>query len=329
VNLSFRDPIDEIANAYQASQILLTANRIGLFAAIGDEVKSADTVAADLDANPRGVRILCDALVDIGLLERSNGGYRNGEDAKRHLLAASPEPRSDLLRHGARRYERWGRLFDSVKTGEPVADELLDPRLLGDEREFARAMADVGRRSARVTCDALNLEGTKSLLDIGGGPGIYAIEFVRRWPELEVTIMDSSEALEVAQENIEVAKVADRVHLVPGDALTDDLGGPYDVVFISNVIHIYSATDNRQLIHRCAVALAEDGRLILKDFFLDEDRKRPPGAVVFAVNMLVSTEGGACYTVEEAESWLESTGLQLQKISDVAAKSRLLVAKKH
>lgn len=329
MNLSFRDPIDEIANAYQASQILLTANRIGLFAAIGDEVKSADTVAADLDANPRGVRILCDALVDIGLLERSNGGYRNGEDAKRHLLADSPEPRSDLLRHGARLYERWGRLFDSVKTGEPVADELLDPRLLGDEREFARAMADVGRRSARVTCDALNLEGTKSLLDIGGGPGIYAIEFVRRWPELEVTIMDSSEALEVAQENIEVAKVADRVHLVPGDALTDDLGGPYDVVFISNVIHIYSATDNRQLIHRCAVALAEDGRLILKDFFLDEDRKRPPGAVVFAVNMLVSTEGGACYTVEEAESWLESTGLQLQKISDVAAKSRLLVAKKH
>ena len=48
MNLSFRDPIDEIANAYQASQILLTANRIGLFAAIGDEVKSADTVAADL-----------------------------------------------------------------------------------------------------------------------------------------------------------------------------------------------------------------------------------------------------------------------------------------
>lgn len=286
-------------------------------------------MAADLDANPRGVRILCDALVDIGLLERSDGCYRNGEDAKRHLLADSPEPRSDLLRHGARLYERWGRLFDSVKTGEPVADEQLDPRLLGDEREFARAMADVGRRSARVTCDELNLEGTKSLLDIGGGPGIYAIEFVRRWPGLEVTIMDSSEALEVAQENIEVAKVADRVHLVPGDALTDDLGGPYDVVFISNVIHIYSATDNRQLIHRCAAALVEDGRLILKDFFLDEDRKRPPGAVVFAVNMLVSTEGGACYTVTEAESWLESTGLQLQKISDVAAKSRLLVAKKH
>ena len=329
MTLPFRDPIDDIANAYQASQILLTANRLGVFAAIGDGDKSAEELASDLDASPRGVRILCDALVDLELLERSDTGYRNGEDARRHLLPVSAEPRSDLLRHGAKLWERWGRLYDSVKTGQPVADDQIDPRLLGNEREFAQAMADVGRRSARVTCDELDLRETRTLVDIGGGPGIYAIEFVRHWPELEVTILDSPEALEVARENVDTASLADRIHLLPGDAFSDDLGGPYDAIFISNVIHIYSAEDNQLLIQRCSENLAPGGLLILKDFFLDEDRKSPPGGVVFAVNMLVSTEGGDCYTVTESESWLESAGLELQKIKDVAAKSRLLVAKKH
>lgn len=327
MTLPFRDPIDDIANAYQASQLLLTANRLGVFAALGSGERNVVELARDLNASPRGVRILCDALVDMTLLERTGAGYRNGEDAIRHLLPDSPEPRAALLRHGAKLYERWGRLYDAVKTGQPAPDDQMDPRLLGNESEFAHAMADVGRRSARVTCDELDLQDAKSLLDIGGGPGIYAIEFARRWPELEVTILDTPKALDVARQNVQAAGLADRIDFRPGDAFKDRLGGPYDAIFISNVIHIYSAADNQRLIRRCAEHLAPGGRLILKDFFLDEDRKSPPGGVIFAVNMLVSTESGDCYTVTEAESWLGPSGLHLQTVENVATKSRLLIAK--
>jgi hypothetical protein len=44
--------------------------------------------------------------------------------------------------------------------------------------------------------------------------------------------------------------------------------------------------------------------------------------------MLVSTEGGDCYTVAEARSWLDQAGLELEQVLDVASKSRLLVASK-
>ncbi len=261
------------------------------------------------------------------MLEKNPEGYRNGDEVRRHLLPGSPEPRSDLLLHGAKLYERWGHLFDSVKTGEPVSDASLDPRLVSGERGFARAMADVGRRSAALTCNQLDLSGTKTLLDIGGGPGIYAVEFAQRWPELEVTILDRQEALEIALNNAEKASLTDRIHLRPGDALADDLGGPYDAIFISNVIHIYSAAENQHLIHRCAETLAPGGQLILKDFFLDEDRKNPPGGAVFAVNMLVNTEGGDCYAAAEAQSWLEHAGLQFSEMKDIAEKSRLVMAR--
>lgn len=320
------DLLDNIAVGYQASQILLAANRLGVFAALVQGPRSAAQLAADLDANPRGMRILCDALVDLGLLDPSEQGYRPGPEARRHLLPDSPEPRIDLLNHGAKLYERWAGLYDAVKTGAPIADGRLDARLLGSGRDFARAMADIGRRSAVATRELLDLKGVRHLLDLGGGPGVYAIEFARAWPELEVTVLDTSEALEEARRNLAMTDLEGRVHLRSGDAFSDSLGGPYSAIFISNLLHIYSAEDNRRLLRRCATSLEPNGQIILKDFFLDDDRRRPAGGAIFAVNMLVSTEAGDCYTVDQARAWLEEVGLEPRSVLDVASKSRLLLA---
>jgi SAM-dependent methyltransferase len=328
VTLPARDPLDEIATGYQASQILFTANRLGLFRALGRARMTPEQLAAALHTSTRGVRILGDALVALGLLHRDPRGFRNSELTVEHLLPDSPGPRADLLLHGAKLYERWGRLYDAVKTGEPVPDERLDPRLLGGEREFARAMADTGRRSAAATADLLELGEARRLLDVGGGPGMYALEFARRWPELEIVVIDRPEALEVARHQISAVDLSGRIATLPGDIFETDLDGPYDVVFVSNVVHIYSAEDNRRLVRRCAQALAAGGRLVLKDFFLSDDRQSPPGGVLFAVNMLVSTAAGDCYTVAETRSWLDAAGLQLEQVLDVASKSRLLIAVK-
>ena len=328
MNRFSRDLIDDIAIGYQASQVLLTANRLRLFAALADHPKDHLELAVELESSPRGTRILCDALVDLGLLERPAEGYQLGHEARRHLLPDSPEPRSDLLAHGAKLYERWRGLYDAVKTGTPVADENLDARLLGSEREFAHAMANAGRRSAAATREQLDLRAAGHILDLGGGPGIYGIEFAKAWPDVEVTIFDTPEALGVARQNINAAGLAERIHLRPGDAFDDPLGGPYGAVFISNVIHIYSAEMNRLLIRRCAEALRVGGQLVMKDFFLDDDRQTPAGGAIFAVNMLVSTEGGDCFTVAETRSWLAAAGLELEEVRDVASKSRLLVARK-
>lgn len=323
-----RDRLDELATAYQGSQILLTASRLGLFSTLGQETRTADELATALEASPRGIRILCDALVSLGLLEAAGGGYCNAELTVRHLLPDSPEPRADMLRHSAKLYARWGYLLDAVKSGAPVPDERLDPSLVGDERQFARAMADSGRRSVAATLRELDLTGVETMLDVGGGPGIYAIGFAQESPDLEVTIMDSEESLAVAHENIAAAGLTERIHLQPGDAFRDHLGGPYDLVLVSNVIHIYSPERNRQLVQRCAESLQPGGRLVLKDFFLDDDRQRPVGGVLFAVNMLVSTEGGDCYTVTEARSWIESAGLEWVRFRDVASRSRLLISQR-
>ena len=324
----FTDPVDRMASGYRACQILLTANRLGLFEQLTGGPLSSEALASRLGADQRGVRILCDALVAEGLLERRAAGYGNSSLAKQYLLADSPSSRIHSLRHTAKLYDRWGHLFDAVKQGMPVPEEKLDPALLGDDKQFAEAMADIGRASAVETAKILDLEGVGRMLDVGGGPGIYAIEFARRNPELEVVIFDGEKTLEVASENIRGGRLEDRVTGRAGNALEDDLDGPYDLVFLSNVVHIYSPSDNRRLIANCASALAPGGRLVIKDFLLDDDRLAPPGGAMFAVNMLVSTEGGDSYTVTEVRKWLSEIGLRFESLLDVASKSRLLIARR-
>ena len=324
----FTDPVDRMASGYRACQILLTANRLGLFEQLAEGPLSTESLSSRLEADHRGTRILCDALVAEGLLERRHDGYRNGPLVEQYLLRSSPVSRVHSLHHTAKLYERWGRLHDAVVHGRPVPDEQLDPALVGNEEQFAKAMADVGRVSAAATSKVLDLDGVDRLLDIGGGPAIYAIEFARRNPDLEVVVFDSEATLTVAESNIRAAELEDRVTCRSGNALEDELGGTYDLIFISNVVHIYSATTNRRLLGRCATALEPGGRLVIKDFLLDDDRLGPPGGAVFAVNMLVSTEGGDCYTVSEVNDWLSEHGLRFESLVDVATKSRLLISRK-
>jgi predicted O-methyltransferase YrrM len=324
----FSDPVDELASGYKASQILLTANRLGLFAALGAGPLPAVDLAAKLGTDPRATRILCDALASLALLDKSDDVYSNSELTGEFLLPESPKSRSAMLLHAAKLYERWSKLYDVVRTGQPVPEEEIDTRLRGDGRDFARAMADVGRLAAESACEVLDLSAVRRLLDVGGGPGVYALAFARSHSQLQAVILDSQESLEVAQANIARQNLEDRVSTRVGDAFVDDLGGPYDFIFISNLIHIYAKEENRHLLTRCAEALEPGGRLAIKDFLLDPDRLSPAGGAVFAVNMLVSTEGGDSYTAEEVRQWLEAAGLQHESLSNVATHSRILVARK-
>lgn len=323
------DPVDEIVSGFRGAQIVLAANRLGLFTALADGALTAQELARVLEADRRGVRILADALVSLGLLAKSDGRYANAAPAEEYLLPGSPRSKRAMLLHTARLYERWAGLYDAVKQGRPVSDDAIDPRLLGGEREFAQAMADVGRQRASQVAEALDLSGVRRLLDLGGGPGIYALELARRHPGVEeVVVFDRPDTLEVARENARRAGLEERVSVRAGNAFEDDLGGPYDLVFTSNLVHIYSGDENRRLVARCAAALAPGGRLAIKDFLLDADRTTPAGGAIFAVNMLVSTQGGDCYTVEEVEGWMRQAGLTPEELFDLTAQSRMLVGRK-
>jgi precorrin-6B methylase 2 len=326
------DAIDEIAGGYRAAQVLFTACRLNLFEQLGVKAFRSQEIARNLDLDPRGARILLDALVGLGILERSGTSYRNTSLALDCLRPGSPRSKFAQMHHGARLYDRWSGLIDSVRTGQPVPEDRIDERLQGGREAFARAMADSARQSAKLTAEKLELEGGRRLLDIGGGPGAFAIEFTRRNPDLRVEILDDAETLGVARKNIEEAGFEKQISLVPGDAFETAFDGPYDFIFISNVLHIYPPDQNESLIGKSARALAAGGTLILKDFFLEsggpEAKQGHLWSLLFAANMLVATEGGDCYTIEEAFGWCRKAGLEATERVALTEKTLLLLARR-
>ena len=116
--------------------------------------------------------------------------------------------------------------------------------------------------------------------------------------EMDVTVM-------------RVGRVTDRIHqLKTGDVvgLRGPFGTGYDLVLVSNICHMLSPEQNRDLLLRCGNALEPGGRVVIQDFILDEDRAGPSAAALFAINMLVATEKGSSYSDRDYTEWLAEAG---------------------
>ncbi len=131
---------------------------------------------------------------------------------------------------------------------------------------------------------------------------------------MRATVCDRPAALEVAKEVAATEKAGKRLSYLAADFMKDPIPDHYDVIWYSNVLHIYSATENQSLFKRLRQALSPGGRLIIQDAFLhDKEGLYPADASLFAITMLLFTEQGNTYTTHETASWLRQAGYSAVK----------------
>jgi len=176
-------------------------------------------------------------------------------------------------------------------------------------RAFIAAMHWRACQHAPGVVASLDLTAVSRVLDVGGGSGAYAMEFVRVKPGISATVFDLPNVLPLTAEYVRQAGLQDRVTFVAGDYDKNDLGRGFDLVFLSAIIHSNSPRGNRDLIRKGAAALNPSGQLVVQDFIVDEERAGPPFGVLFALNMLVGTEAGDTYTESEVRRWMLEAGL--------------------
>jgi len=161
----------------------------------------------------------------------------------------------------------------------------------------------------------IDLRHARTLLDLGGGPGTYAMAFLAKNPRLRATVCDRPAALDVAREIASTHKAGARLSYIPLDLLTEAIPGTYDVIWYSNVLHIYSPQDNQALFRRLLAALNPGGRLLIQDAFLhDREGLFPEEASLFAISMLLFTERGNTYSATETRTWLIGAGFERIKV---------------
>jgi 2-polyprenyl-3-methyl-5-hydroxy-6-metoxy-1,4-benzoquinol methylase len=283
---------------FRASRVILTANNLGVFEGMGTG-RSAAELAGILRTDGRATEILLDAIAALGLLRKSGATYRLTAAARRFLLPGSPVYQGDMLRHAETLWQTWSGLDDVVRTGRPNRSGSRCHDV------FIRAMHNNAVMRAGAVIGALDLRGVKQALDLGGGPGTYSIALAKRG--INVTLFDLPNTLDVSREMVRRSGVK-TVILRGGDFHFDDLGGPYDLILISQVLHSHSAPENRALLAKANAALAPGGVAAVHEFLLKENRAAPAPGALFSVNMLVNTAEGRSYTPKEVRSWLNSAG---------------------
>lgn len=319
-----RQRIDEISRGFMHSAVFLTACNLGLFDALGAEALGAAEMAGRLGLDARALETVLLALASEGILLREGEAFRIAPEFLPYLLSASDQTQINILNHNYHIMRRWVRLDEVLRSGRPIPREEGDPAQL---RAFICGMADISRGSSREVAEKFDLAPFRRMLDLGGGPGTAAITFAQKNPGLECVVFDLPGPLAIAREQIAAAGLEGRVTTHPGDYFTDDLGTAYDLVYISNIIHSMGPADTARLVEKSRRALAPGGTIVIKEFFLDDDRIRPQQAALFSVNMLVGTESGQSYTLSETRAILEHAGFGGFETIDVAMHSKLLVGR--
>ena len=230
-----------------------------------------------------------------GVLIKTGQVYRNSLLAATALNAGHAAYRKDYLDLMASHWQDWARLGESVRTGRPLDGDV--PEEPGYRRRFTWAMHYRTLETAPKIAGQVDLHGARTLLDLGGGPGTYAMAFLAKHPRLGAAVGDRPAALEVAKEIAATHKAGSRLSYVPVDFTQDAIAGKYDVIWYSNVLHIYSPSTNQAIFRRALAALNPGGRLLIQDAFLhDREGLQPAEASLFAVSMLLFTEEGNTYS---------------------------------
>ena len=308
----------EILNAYQRTAALKAAIELDVFTAIGKGSNTVAAIAAATGGSERGVRILCDYLVTIGLLNKSPE-YSLTPDAAAFLDQRSPMYMGSIAQFLTSRtlMESFRDVAGAVRKGGTVLSEegTMDP-----EHpvwvNFARNMAALAAPSAQAIAEILAASGqpVTRVLDVAAGHGLYGCAVAARFPNARVIAADWQAVLAVAKENAEKFGVADRWQALPGSAFDVDFGEGYDLVLVTNFYHHFDPATCTSLAARIHRALAPGGRMLTLEFVPNDDRITPVIAAQFSLTMLASTAHGDAYTFAEFDEMFRAAGFRSNEL---------------
>lgn len=300
--------INEIWNLMK-SRVILTAAELDIFSQLYEAPREIEYLKKTLEVDKRGLSRLLDCLVSLNYLYKEKGSYGLTDKG---LILSSQDEQSILpmVLHINDLWNSWSHLTETVKEGKNPKLRPVTERDEENFKDFIGAMHVVGRDLAWEIASYYDLSPYKRLLDIGGASGTYVAAFLHKNPNLRAILFDLPKVIPMAKERLTKENILERIELVAGDFYQDDLPTGCDVALLSAIIHQNSTEENENLFKKIYQVLEPGGTVLIRDHIMEEDRTSPANGSLFALNMLVNTQGGDTYTFEEVEQGLEKAGFR-------------------
>jgi SAM-dependent methyltransferase len=310
-----------LASGHVDARIAQTAVELAIFDALEDLPLTAQETANRLGLEVRATELLLNALASMNLLQKRINLFSLTPIAKEYLVKSSPQYLGGMIRFDASLWGCWERLSETIRSGRPARPPDMYQDNPSETETFIAAMDSLvkARGDAEVIAGVLDWNSVTTVLDIGSGPATYPIFLCRRFRHIQAAVFDLPGTLELTERYVSQAGMSERIKLIAGDYRCDPVPGGYDVIFLSNIIHGENMETNERLVRSLAGNLNQSGQIVIKDHILDETRITPPVGAIFSLLMLLTTEGGRCYSFAEIRRWLELAGLNYVRQIDLPA----------
>jgi SAM-dependent methyltransferase len=298
----------ETSGAYWMGGTLQAGVKLGVFSILGDDALAACDFSERFGWSPRGVPMLLDALAAMGLLVKTGNRYANTPEARRLLCKDSPAYLGHILLHHHNLVESWAHLDEAVLTGRPVRERSSHLPDEGARESFLMGMFNLASLMAPRLVPEVDLEGRRRLLDLGGGPGTYAIHFCLANPRLEAVVFDLPTSEPFALKTIAGFGLEGRVTFQQGDFIEDRAAGRFDAAWLSHVLHGEGPENCEKMLRNATSVLVPGGLLLIHEFVLDDSMDAPLKPALFSLNMLVGTDEGRAYSEGQLRLLMEEAG---------------------
>jgi predicted O-methyltransferase YrrM len=240
IESNFRE-LDDILCAGYAPNVISTAMELGLFDVLFEKPMDTRTLSDRLGTVYEITETFANVLVALNLLAKNGADYSLAPLSKDFLVKSAPAYQGGMMAMTSQYGEIMSKMPEILKNGPLVAFDSS----MWTSAEYMKVMGHgaMGGSIQDVTEFISALPEFPELLrmcDLGGNHGFYTMAMLDRNPQLQGTICDLPEVVELAKEVISEMGYSDRIDTIGCDLETDgSIGKEYDLVFISHVIYAW------------------------------------------------------------------------------------------
>ncbi len=288
---------------------LMAAARHGVFEALRDGPGKVVELAKRLNLD-RGTLLLVLRVLSANgyVVGAGSGAYQLGDVARAQLLEGSPERLTAWLRLMEQIWEMFAHTGEVLRTGEGI-DYHGQFHDAGQWADYQGSMLELARRFAPIVAAMVPVRpGATRLLDIGGSHGLYGALIARTHPPLQSQVLDLPPAVEQARRLAAAEGLDDVVTHRAGNALIDDLGDGWDVVFLSNILHHFTPGQITELAARVRASTTPGATVAICEVVqAGPDEPAELLGDAFALFFRLSSRA-RCYAATEYAGWLSDAG---------------------
>ena len=319
---------------FQASRLMVKFGILQMILDSKDGLTRKDIVEAT-KLSDYAVKCLLEASLCIGLLIVDPETEKFTITKTGWFLLNDPATRVNIDFNHDVNYEGWFHLEEALKEGRPAGLKhfgdwptiyeglsQLPPQVQKSWFGFDHFYSDSSFPEALKII--FGEHHVKSLYDVGGNTGKWALQCVGYDKEVEVTILDLPQQIGMMKENVKGREGAERIsgygiNLLDEKALFPKREGGLDAIWMSQFLDCFSMEQIVGILKRAKEAMTADTRIYIMETLWDRQRFEPAALCLTMTSLYftaLANGNSKMYNTEDMEFCIRQAGLEIEQIHD-------------